>query len=97
MTHKIPFEAIRSRSISVERYRGPVAPPKVRGPTIPMMQAVDLWDGYDFALRRRFHFSRDWGVSLQGLMWPRVVIQPRDTKPIVPNWRSITLGILGSA
>jgi hypothetical protein len=33
-----------------------------------MMQAADLWDGDDFALRRRFDFSRDWGVSLQGLM-----------------------------
>jgi hypothetical protein len=39
-----------------------------------MMQATDLWDGDDFALGRRFDFSRDWGVSLQGLMWPRVAI-----------------------
>src|SRR5262245_34507702 len=39
-----------------------------------MMRAADLWGGDDFALRRRFDFSRGWGVSLQGLMRPRVVI-----------------------
>jgi hypothetical protein len=57
--------------------RGPVAAPKLRGPTIPMKQAADLWDSDDFALRRRFDFSRGRGVSLQGLMWPRVVIKRR--------------------
>jgi len=38
------------------------------------MQAADLWNGDDLALRREFDFSRFWGISLQGLMRPGVVI-----------------------
>jgi hypothetical protein len=68
-----PFEAIRLRSIRVELSLDPSLP-KLGGSSIPVMQAADLWDGNDLALGRMFDFSRDWGVSFQGLMWPRVVI-----------------------
>jgi len=53
---------------------GDPAASKLGGPTIPMMQSADLWDGDDLALRRRFDFSGLWGVSLQGQMRARVVI-----------------------
>src|SRR5262245_5861344 len=69
----------------------------LRGSSVTIMQPADLRDCYDFSLHRSFDLSWSRRVFLQCLMRSRVVIQPRDTKPIVPNWRSITLGILGSA
>jgi hypothetical protein len=39
-----------------------------------MIQADDMWDCDDLALRRKFDFSSVWGVSLQGQMRARAMI-----------------------